>query len=168
MLSEVKKDLRVQNTTLILGGRDGGRQGKGIGKSTIQKGAILRKCLNTFVPHCRLFKSNMYSIVSWSYFELILWISKYKRINGNYFMIIFYLKTQRLILKSTLRNTSLIMDPFTQVKSAEDIVKSTTTLYLKKGCISLKKQTNKQTKNKKSALLQCTKRNSLWWPSRRG
>ena len=59
-------------------------------------------------------------------------------------MIIFYLKTQRLILKSTLRNTSLIMDPFTQVKSAEDIVKSTTTLYLKKGCISLKKQTNKR------------------------
>lgn len=86
----------------------------------------------------------MYSIVSWSYFELILWISKYKRINGNYFMIIFYLKTQRLILKSTLRNTSLIMDPFTQVKSAQDIVKSTTTLYLKKGCISLKKQTNKR------------------------
>ena len=22
--------------------------------STMQKGAILRKCLNTFVPHCRL------------------------------------------------------------------------------------------------------------------
>lgn len=86
----------------------------------------------------------MYSIVSWSYFELILWISKYKRINGNYFMIIFYLKTQRLILKSTLRNTSLIMDPFAQVKSAEDIVKSTTTLYVKKGCISLKTQTNKR------------------------
>ena len=59
-------------------------------------------------------------------------------------MIIFYLKTQRLILKSTLRNTSLIMDPFTRVKSAEDIVKSTTTLYLKKRCISLKKQTNKR------------------------
>ena len=54
-------------------------------------------------------------------------------------MIIFYLKTQ-----STLRNTSVIMDPFTQVKSAEDIVKSTTTLYLKKGCISFKTQTNKR------------------------
>ena len=42
----------MQNTTLILGARGGGRQGKGIGKSSIQKGAILRKCLNTFVPHC--------------------------------------------------------------------------------------------------------------------
>ena len=52
MLSEVKKDLRVQNTTLIFGGRGGGRQGKRIGKSTIQKGGILQKCLNTFVPHC--------------------------------------------------------------------------------------------------------------------
>ena len=30
-----------------------GRQGKGISISTMQKGAILRKCVNTFVPHCR-------------------------------------------------------------------------------------------------------------------
>ena len=53
MLSEVKKkDLRVQNSTLILGGRGWGRQGKGISKSTMQKGAILGKCVNTFVPHC--------------------------------------------------------------------------------------------------------------------
>ena len=52
MLSEVKKDLRVQNSTLILGGRGWGRQGKGISISTMQKGAILRKCVNTFVPHC--------------------------------------------------------------------------------------------------------------------
>ena len=29
-----------------------GRQGKGISISTMQKGAILRKCVNTFVPHC--------------------------------------------------------------------------------------------------------------------
>ena len=29
-----------------------GRQGKGISMSTMQKGAILPKCLNTFVPHC--------------------------------------------------------------------------------------------------------------------
>ena len=52
MLSEVKKDLRVQNSTLILGGRGWGRQGKGISISTMQKGAILQKCVNTFVPHC--------------------------------------------------------------------------------------------------------------------
>ena len=51
MSSEVKKDSRVQNTTLILEGRGWGRQGMGIGMSTTQKGAILRKCLNTFVPH---------------------------------------------------------------------------------------------------------------------
>ena len=49
MLSEVKKDLRVQNTTLILGERGWGRQGKGIGMSTMQKGAILRKCLKTLL-----------------------------------------------------------------------------------------------------------------------
>ena len=51
MLSEVKKDLRVQNSTLILGGRGWGRQGKRIGISTMQKGAILWKYVNTFVPH---------------------------------------------------------------------------------------------------------------------
>ena len=37
---------------MILGGRGWGRQGKGISISTILKGAILRKCVNTFVPHC--------------------------------------------------------------------------------------------------------------------
>ena len=57
MLSEVKKDLRVQNSTLILGGRGWGRQGKGISISTMQKAAILRKCVNTFVPHCSLDKT---------------------------------------------------------------------------------------------------------------
>ena len=55
MLSEVKKDLRVQNSTLSLGGRGWGRQGKEISKSTKQKGAILCKCVNTFVPHCSCF-----------------------------------------------------------------------------------------------------------------
>ena len=29
-----------------------GKQAKGIGMFTMQKEAILRKCLNTFVPHC--------------------------------------------------------------------------------------------------------------------
>jgi len=56
MLSEVKKkDVRVQKSTLILGGRGWGRQGKGISISTMQKGAILWKCVNTFVPHCSFF-----------------------------------------------------------------------------------------------------------------
>lgn len=36
------------------GGRGGGRQGKGKGMSTLQKGAILQMGLNTFVPHCNL------------------------------------------------------------------------------------------------------------------
>ena len=67
-------------------------------------------------------------------------------------MIIFYLKTQRFILKTALRNTSVIMDPFTQVKSAEDIVKSTTKLYLKKGCISLKKKTNEKQEKRSAAV----------------
>ena len=52
MLSEVKERLEGPKYNIDFGGRGGGRQGKGIGKSTIQKGAILRKCLNTFVPHC--------------------------------------------------------------------------------------------------------------------
>ena len=41
MLSDVKRDLRLQNSTLILGGRGWSRQGKGISISTMQKGAIL-------------------------------------------------------------------------------------------------------------------------------
>ena len=45
--------MRVQNSTLILGGRGWARQGKGISISTMQKGAILWKCVNTFAPHCR-------------------------------------------------------------------------------------------------------------------
>ena len=49
---EKKKDLGVQNSTLILGGRGWGRQGKGISISTMQKGAILQNCVNTLVPHC--------------------------------------------------------------------------------------------------------------------
>ena len=40
------------NTTLILEGGGKGTQGEGIGMSTVQKGCILKKCLNTFVPHC--------------------------------------------------------------------------------------------------------------------
>ena len=53
MLSEVKKRLEGPNFNIDLGGRGWGRQGKGISISTMQKGAILRKCVNTFVPHCR-------------------------------------------------------------------------------------------------------------------
>ena len=53
MLSEVKERLEGPKYNIDFGGgRGGGRQGKGIGKSTVQKGAILRKRLDTFVPHC--------------------------------------------------------------------------------------------------------------------
>ena len=41
--------MRVQNTALILGERGWGRQGKGISISTMQKGAVLLKCVNTYV-----------------------------------------------------------------------------------------------------------------------
>ena len=49
MLSEVKKRLEGPKFNIDFGW---GRQGKGISISTMQKGAILRKCVNTFVPHC--------------------------------------------------------------------------------------------------------------------
>ena len=52
MLSEVKKRLEGPKFNIDFGGRGWGRQGKGISISTMQKGAILRKCVNTFVPHC--------------------------------------------------------------------------------------------------------------------
>ena len=53
MLAEVNERLegpKIQHW--VLEGRGWGTQGKGIGMSTMQKGAILRKCLNTYVPHC--------------------------------------------------------------------------------------------------------------------
>ena len=53
MLSEVKKRLEGPTFNIDFGGKGWGRQGKGISISTMQKGAILRKCVNTFVPHCR-------------------------------------------------------------------------------------------------------------------
>ena len=52
MLFVVKERLEGLRKTLILWGGGGGTQGEGIGMSTVQKGAILLKCLNTFVPHC--------------------------------------------------------------------------------------------------------------------
>ena len=59
MLSEVKKRFEGPKFNIDFdidfGGKGfWGRQGKGIGISTMQKGAILRKCVNTFVPHCSL------------------------------------------------------------------------------------------------------------------
>ena len=45
MLSEVKKRIEGPKFNIDFGG-------KGISISTMQKGAILRKCVNTFVPHC--------------------------------------------------------------------------------------------------------------------
>ena len=35
-------------------GGGGGLQGEGIGLFTVQKGTIIKKCVNTFVPHCGL------------------------------------------------------------------------------------------------------------------
>ena len=52
MLSELKERLEGPKYNIDFGGRGWGRQGKGISISTMQKGAILRKCVNTFVPHC--------------------------------------------------------------------------------------------------------------------
>ena len=52
MLSEVKEKLDGPKYNIDSGGRGWGRQEKGIGMSTMQKGAISRKCLDTFLPHC--------------------------------------------------------------------------------------------------------------------
>ena len=74
MLSEVKERLEGPKYNIDFGGRGGGRQGKGIGKSTIQKGAILWKCLNTFVPLCRCWKNRQHVHVHnciWSLFFLM-------------------------------------------------------------------------------------------------
>ena len=53
MLSEVKERFEGPKNNNDFGGKGLGRQGKGIGMSTMQKVAILWKCLNTFVPRCR-------------------------------------------------------------------------------------------------------------------
>ena len=68
MLSEVKRDLRVQNSTLIFGERGWCRQGKGISISTMQKGAILWKCVKTFVPHCSLIVRSEFTVFALFYF----------------------------------------------------------------------------------------------------
>ena len=39
---------------MVLERGGGGTQGEGIGMSTVQKGAILEKCLNTFASHHRI------------------------------------------------------------------------------------------------------------------
>ena len=59
MLSEVKKKLEGPKFNIDFGVRGWGRQGKGIRISTMQKGAILRKCVNTFVPHCRFTEEHL-------------------------------------------------------------------------------------------------------------
>ena len=55
MLSEVKRRLEGPKFNIDFEGKGLGRQGKGISISTMPKGAFLRKCVNTFVPHCRYF-----------------------------------------------------------------------------------------------------------------
>ena len=51
MLPKVKERLEGPEYNIDFGWMGWGRQGKGIGMSTMEEGAILRKCLNTFVPH---------------------------------------------------------------------------------------------------------------------
>ena len=60
MLSEVKERLEGPKYNIDFGGRGWGRQGKGIAIPTMQKEAILRECLNTFVPHCSFIASAVY------------------------------------------------------------------------------------------------------------
>ena len=72
------------------------------------------------------FKCNMDPVASWSYFELMLWMSKHQRIGVDIVLQIFLFKTHLFILPRTLRNTYWIGDPFTQVKSAKYMVKSKT------------------------------------------
>ena len=55
MLSEVKERLEGSKYNIDFGGK---------GMSTIQKGAILRKCLNTFVPHCSFL---IFNRLSWDF-----------------------------------------------------------------------------------------------------
>ena len=47
MLFVVKGGLEGENTTLVFGGRGWGYPGEGIALSTVEKGAILQKCLNS-------------------------------------------------------------------------------------------------------------------------
>ena len=58
MLSEVKKRLEGPKFNIDFGG-------KGISISTMQEGAILLKCVNTFAPHCNY--SDMYKPTFYNY-----------------------------------------------------------------------------------------------------
>ena len=68
----------------------------------------------------------MDSVASWSYFELMLWMSKHQRIGIEIVSWIFLFKTHLFILPRTSRNTYWIGDPFMQVKPAKHMVKSKT------------------------------------------
>ena len=48
----VKERLEGLKCNIGFGGRRWGYTGGGVGISTVQKGAILLRCLNTFVLHC--------------------------------------------------------------------------------------------------------------------
>ena len=50
--SKVKERLKGLKYSIGFGVSGGGTQRKGTGMSTIEKEAILQKCLNTFIPHC--------------------------------------------------------------------------------------------------------------------
>ena len=77
MLSEVKGRLEGPKY----------RQGKGIGMSTIQKGAIFGKCLNTFVPLCRFtcmytYQGFLFFSISSRTFKLLEFLNLQKIVDG--------------------------------------------------------------------------------------
>ena len=74
MLFEVKERLEGLEYNIDFGRREWGTQGKGIGMSTMQKGAILQKCLNTFVPYCSFHIGQVESHSAFRWEMLVLWI----------------------------------------------------------------------------------------------
>ena len=74
MLFEVQERLEGLEYNIDFGGGGGGTQGKGIGMFTMQKGAILKKCLHTFVPYCSFHIGQVESHAAFRREMLVLWI----------------------------------------------------------------------------------------------
>ena len=93
MLFEVKERLEGIKYNIDFGGRGGGTQGKGIGMSTMQKGAILKNCLNTFVPYCSFHIGQVESHAVFRREMLVLWIDSitymFTRATSNISLILF-------------------------------------------------------------------------------
>ena len=56
----------------------------------------------------------------------MLWMNKQKTINKQIVSLRFLFETHKFTIKSNSRNTDWIVDPFPQVKSAEQIAKINT------------------------------------------